>query len=162
MATGVICNRLIVNLVSFIQGLNLQGTPGVTGNIGSNVYAQWESEGLNIQLPAVIVTTQGMTEEEGDSSFEEDYVTYPILILVVDHAHPAFQEALADYLRWRHDIARNLRGLVAYPLLPDCPELHDVRLRNLPIADERIPYRQYVRSGFIALCHTNEPRLRNG
>ena len=161
-ATGVVPVRLENDLVSLIQGMGLLGDSGVTGDIGQNVYKQWESEGLNIQLPAVIVTMQGMTEEEGDSSFEEDYVTYPLLVIIVDHARPAFQAANDVYQRWRHDIMRTLRGLVAYPLFPNVPELHDVRMRPLPVADDRIPFRQYARTGFIALCHTNEPRLRNG
>lgn len=160
----VIQTRLLTDLQTLIQGLNLQGTTGATGSIGQNVFVQLLGETLNIDTwPAVLLTTEGEAEEEQNEAenFEEDGVTYPVKIFICDPMRPAYQTARDDYFSWRHAIAQALRDLVIYPLLPTTPECHRVRLRNLPIVPAELKQKQYVVCGMVALCDTNEPRVRD-
>jgi len=163
VVTATIHDRLETDFKTYIVNLNLLSTTGKTGSIGQNVIVQNLLEKLHVpSWPAVLITAQALSEEEEDGSFEEDYVVYPVMILICDVSRPQIQQCRADYLAWRHAIAQHLRGLVNYPLLPNCPEMQDVRVRNNPILPDSMAVKEYVQSGLIALCHTTEPRLRNG
>jgi hypothetical protein len=161
MATAAIHDRLEQDLQALVQALNLTTTTGATGSVGQNVLIQQLEDSLGVPTwPAVIVTAQGLAEEEGDSNFEDDVVIYPVLILVCDSARGNAQAARPDYLAWRRQIAATLRGLVNYPLLTSTPECHDVRVRDLPALPDSAAVKQYVVQGLVAECHTNELRIR--
>jgi hypothetical protein len=157
---------IITNLISAGK---LQGTVNVDIGI-QKVYIQLIQEELNVaSFPCVLVTTQDETEEEDEenSTFEEDWVIYPVRIMICDPMSPNYQARRPDYQRWRHVIAQALRGLCNYTdglnnsILANTPEAFDVRLRNLPVIDARLPENQFVQSGMVALVHTQETRLRN-
>jgi len=163
MALATLHDRLETDLQALIQGMNLQSVSGKTGNIGSNVVVQNLTEKLHVpKWPAVLVTAKALAEEEDGGSFEEDYVVYPVLVLVCDIARPQIQSLRPDYLSWRHDIMQRLRGLVNYPLLPNCPETQVIEVRAAPVLPDDVEAKQYVQSGLTALCHTSEARRRGG
>ena len=159
---SAIHDRLLTDLQGLIQSLDLSGSSGVIGDIGSNVYVQLAEEELNVLFPCVLVSSVGETEEEGESDLEDDVVIYPVRISILDQVAPNYQQRRPTYQDWRHQIARKLRGLVNYPLLDNVPELHDVRLRNLPTVDPRLPEHAFFQAGLVALCYTNETRTRSG
>lgn len=156
-------DRLQTDLQALVQGLALVGAAGIVGDIGQQVFVQTGKDPLLIgAFPCVVITAQGESEEEGpDSTFEDDSVTYPARLLICDSALASVQQARAIYAGWRHTIAQTLRGLVAYPLLPNCPELVNVEVRNLAVFPEDAVKQGRVVSGLVALCDTTEPRLRN-
>jgi hypothetical protein len=163
---NVLPDRLLTDMVALVQGLNLQGSQDgngntITPNLGTNVFDQMTFDESNVAWPACIVTYEDESEEEGESTFESDVVIYPVRVLIADRVSERWQQSRPDYLRWRHSIAQTLRGLVDQPLLPNCPELFDVRLRNLKIFDPRTREYQFVVTGLIAQCYTAEPRQRN-
>jgi hypothetical protein len=161
MATSI-QGRLLLDLVTLIKSLNLVSATAATGSIGDNVLGMAIAEELNVAVyPAVLVyVPDSGEEEEDDSTYEADAVVYPCPILIVDQMRGNFQQARDDYSSWRHAIAQALRGLVAYPLLPNCPELADVRLRNAPPIPRDTLLHPIFRSGLTATCHTTEPRVR--
>lgn len=159
---SAIHDRLATDLQAVIQTLELSGSSGVIGDIGDNVYVQLAEEELNVLFPCVLVSTVGESEEEGESDLEDDVVVYPVRISILDQMAPNYQQRRATYQSWRHQIARKLRGLVNYPLLENVPELHDVRLRNLPTVDPRLPEQAFFQAGMVAMCFTNETRSRSG
>ena len=160
---SAIQTRLLSDLQAQIQALDLTGSTGATGDIGQNIFVQLLNETLNITTwPAVLLSVEGEAEEEQNEAenFEEDCVTYPVKILLVDTMRPGYQKARDDYYSWRHAIAQALRGLVNYPLLTNTPECHVIYVRNLPIVTVELKRQQFVVCGVVALCHTNESRVR--
>lgn len=160
---SAIQTRLQSDLQGLIQGLNLIGTTGATGSIGTNVFTQLLGETLNVDaFPAVFINVEGEQEREQNEgeNFEEDGVTYPVKILIVDLMRPAYQTARDDYYTWRHAIAQMLRDLLIYPLLPTTPECFRILVRNLPIVTLELKRQQFVVCGMVAECDTTETKVR--
>lgn len=139
----------------------------VTGPIkATNVYVQQVEERLQLASdpwPAVILTNQGTTEEEGEwSNFGEDAVVYPVAVVVVDRARPNFQAARPDYLYYRNTIQRKLRGLVNPPVLQNTPEVCLIQLQNLEAIPASVAGEDLYAMGFVARCFAWEERLRGG
>ena len=167
-----VSDRIDLDLVALIKNLELKALPitlangAVMGDIGDNVYARGISaDTTDMNFPAVEINSDGLREEEGESNFEEDVVIYRKRILIADHASVLEAASYsAQYLMWRETIMRTLRGLVARPLLPDVPELQDVRLEPESVFDAQQQGGKFMWliSGFVAKFTTNQPRLRNG
>lgn len=152
--------RCCQDIASLIGELGLAGQFGVMPDL-ARIYVQLLEEQLQLLFPCVLVTTQGQSEEELESSFEEDYVNYPVRVMILDPMAPNYQARRPIYLRWRLAIAQMLRGRVHHPLLPSTPECWDIRLANLPTVDEKAPEHPFYRAGLVAWCHTSTARIRN-
>ena len=156
-------DRCQTDLAALVAALNLQGTPGVTGNVGSNVFTQAILDEAGLKFPCVVVAIEdeAETEEEGEGNFEQDGVAYPVRVLICDRVSARYQDARADYLRWRHAIARRIRDLATYPLLPNVGEAWTVTIRPLKVFDPRLPQYQFLVSGLVAVVHCTEDRQRD-
>lgn len=161
----------MVDLQGVVQGICPITSPAsgaVVGPIQSaNVIVQQVEERLQLPAncwPAVILTNQGMTEEENEagSTFEDDAVIYPVAVVVVDRHRPNYQAARADYLYFRRTIQNKLRGLVNPPLLLNTPEVSDIRLENLQAIPAEIAELDTPAMGFVARCFAWEARTRGG
>jgi len=160
-----ISDRLLTGLQSLIASLNLQATSNATTSIGAKVFAQLLPERLAIgNMPCVILTYMGETEEEPNDveNFEEQGVTYPVSVLIVDQMRTQYQLARPDYLNWRHAIKTVLRNRPRFNpqphMLDNVPELANIRLRNKPVWVPKLADDQLMVSAFAALCDTNETR----
>ena len=154
-------DRAMVDLAAFITDLGLPTSPTVAP-VAPTVYTQMLPDETNIVLPAILVTCEGISEEEGDrSSFEQDHVIYPVAVAILDRVSVRYQEMRPIYLSWRRTMMRALRGLVNMPLLENTPEVTDIRLRPGVIFDPETREYQLLQSGFTVLCHSFEDRERN-
>lgn len=165
MAQDDLWGRLMTDLAGLIAGLNLTTTTTATASIQSVIVWSLEDQ-LNIPtFPVVIVTNVGLveTEDEDHSNFEEDWVNYPVSILIVDTQRNDYQTAQKTYRAWRRTMQTTFRGLVnPNPgLTINCPEFNDCRLSNQEVVPKEIMEKQFSVSGFIALCRCNEARVRS-
>lgn len=173
--TGPLHYRLMADIKDLIVAMQLSkltgGDPNApgsiyeqTGDVKNNVYVQMLGEKVHPNMPAVIITEQGLLEEEllaEVGTFEEDWVMYPVLIAVCDKSKTNLHRAFPTYLSWRHDIAQKLRGLVYDLILPSCPELCTIYIREMPIFEPDAHELPQMVSAIVALCWTHETRLRN-
>lgn len=148
-----------LDIAQLIQGLGLQGTTGVCGDIGTNVVAQLVEEMLDLNFPCVIVTNIGESEVPDFKSFETDGIIYPVAIHIRDQMAPNYQLRRPVYLYWRYTIAKYLRGLVAQPVLPNTPECFNIEINYLPIA-AHASNAQIVEVSLKAMCWTSEAMER--
>ncbi len=162
-ATGVILDRLEQNLTALIAGLNLQGTPGTTPDVGANVYRQMLPEQLNIQLPAVLVTSFGEESRpsENGESFETVGTAFPIRVMILDAAGPYPQAREGDYLAWNHTLRLKFEDPGIPAQLADCPELWWIEVAKITQIDPRLPESQWFQAGVLLTCHVSEARPRS-
>ncbi len=156
--------RLMTDLQDLIVALGLEGTPGITGNVGGKVYVKPRdvSQRLQMNYPNVLLTAEGMAEEEGpDTNFLEEGVIYPVLVAICDNPTTDREQSQRDYLRWRNTIARQLRGLINRPLLVNCRELLTVTIHNDRAIAERTAEKDVIVSSFVARLNTLQVRLPN-
>lgn len=158
-ATAAIHERCVEDLQALIQGLNLVGQAGITGDILGNVLTPLTFDESNAQFPCVLLSVEEESEEEDGetTTFESDGVIYPVRILILDRVSARFEQARPVYLGWRRQILKKLRSLVI-SILPNTPECWKIGVRAMKIFDPRLPQYQFMVSGMTALCYTNEPR----
>src|SRR5947209_20415780 len=104
MATPTLHDRILTDLASLVTGLGLQGQAGVIGPPQTFV----EEQDAQLQVPCVLVSARGLQEQEDESSFEQDYVTYPALLMVCDTPRPTYAQVGPVLKGWRHAIAQKL------------------------------------------------------
>jgi hypothetical protein len=160
MANLAIWDRAEQDIQGLIQGLNLTCADGSTGNIGDNVYVQSIWDQLNIQTwPCVLVSAQDVQEQELESDFEEDWVAYPVVVLICDQQQVDFQSTRGTYLSWRQQIAQMLRDrerVVPQPvLLPTTPECSRIVVEDGPNLPADCPVLAFVYSSLTAMLWTN-------
>ncbi len=156
--------RLLTDTQALVQSLDLvTDQPSIVASIGRNVYVltRGANQRLEMTYPSVLVTNEGQAELELPSDFVYDHVEYPVSILIYDQPTTPIQEAQNTYRAWRHQIAVALRGLVNRPILPDCPELYDVRVQNGQSIPAGVPARDQVVSVLTAMYKTAELRQKN-
>jgi hypothetical protein len=158
-------DRLLNDLQTLVQGLDLQGESGIVGNIGSNVYVQSRGEKMRLSMvyPCVLITNEGQIEEESDqgTSYETDGIVYPCGIFFYDQPTTNPSLAAPMYRQWRITTRTTLRGLIKAPTFDDCPECFALKIHNLASIPEGIPTPENVVSSLLAECWCNEATLRN-
>jgi hypothetical protein len=150
-------SRVLDDLVSIVQGLNLTGAATAKAINGNALKQMFLSESL-VQFPVVVVTPAPEPEDEGDHNLEEDTVGYKGMVLVCDRNAGRDATPLPDYLAWRRQIIQTFRALER---LPSCPEVWNLTVRRLPVLDQRLPEYQFVVSGCTVTAWANEARPKN-
>lgn len=117
----------------------------------------WKSEAVleatNFEMPCGVTSIEGEQEEPSGNTTLYRYVKFPvrIFILATDLELPTDK---AKVQGWRATIFDNLEQRKQDPytriILPDCPEVIDIRLTPKVVFDERLKQYRYVVSGFLA------------
>lgn len=157
MATGDIHERCRDEIAAVITALGLTaasppGEPEVVTQFLADVH------GLPENLPVILVSIDGLSEEELDGTFESEEVGYPVLVAILDRAAKGESALHAVYLQWRKQIMSRLRSLTE---LAGADEVFDVRVTGRVALDPAGPMYQLIQSACVATCVANEARVRS-
>lgn len=145
--------RCMTDIASVISSLNLTAA-SPPGNIGANVITDALPDDT-VQFPAIFVTVEGMTEEEGEGNFEQIEVTYPVLVQIADRHIDERGVTLEQYQDWRREIANEFRNMTTLASVPECV---DIQVAMNPVIDPQLDKYSYVVSGMVIRCRTFEAR----
>lgn len=146
-AIDSIHERILQSVRAEIDGLGLTGI--------NAVYAKAMPEETGQQYPCFLVTLEDGTEEEGESTFCDDDVIYPVNVYIADTTPGNLETARQVHLGWRSALMRHFRGMTT---LPNVPESYDVKVKGNAVWDSRSPQFCFVINGFVVRVYTREPR----
>lgn len=156
-------DRLMGDLQTLIQALDLVGVAGVVGDIGTSVYlATRETKQFLVKtMPRVLVTNQGLTEEELPPTFTNNFTKFPVLIAIQDQTLVNPESAGPTYRLWRQQIQIMLEGLCRQPILANSSEVYDVRIGYAPSLPAELPDREKTVGSLMAYCKATRQRVFN-
>jgi len=174
-ATGSLHDRFLQDLALLFQAQNLAGSSQSAG-IGQNVYVKSLADDLSdVQLPAILVTTEGGEELLEQESFESRTWGYPAAVLILSSDSPLDPNIRPDFLSWRHALMVVVDELpakassygVGGQLLASTPEVWTLSLRQRSVFEEWQAKGLggpasgiVIASSFVVIGHANEARSR--
>ncbi len=144
-------------IVAVLQAKTFAAPPG---GRSPPILAQKAANVLQTNLPAIVVTLEGLAEEPADDVWDSegnDLCGYRVGVLIVAHTSRLYQDAPL-YLKWRETAKLALQNRsAAGDVLANVPELLRARIEVGPqIEDELtralLPDYQGLGSGFVVNC----------
>jgi hypothetical protein len=159
--TVAIWEQLVQEIKSLIQSF-LPNTDLFAELTPDQVWDQIAENVKVVQYPAILLTIEGLKEQFTHLDEDNDAVTRPILVAIVDTNDPDYVEPRAKYLLWRQSLLRAFqlgpqqgKVPISGPITVTVDKC-DIDLN--PVVDRSAKYFQFFRSGFLLKYRCIEPR----
>lgn len=134
--------------------------PGLTA---AQVWDQIQQNVDPVQMPAVLITVEGLKSAYEAISEDQDAVTRPVLICVVDRNDPKYVGPRAKYLQWNESLIRIFRlgvqqGSILHQVQESVPEATACWLDPNPVIEPTGKLYQFFKTGFALRYRCLEPR----